>query len=61
MGYFKMNSAKAINAQRTSLGVHVWQRSYHDRIIRSDRELQAIRQYIRNNPKKWEEDEYACV
>lgn len=27
-----------------------WQQNYHDRIIRSDEELQNIRDYIRNNP-----------
>jgi len=30
-----------------------WQARYHDHIIRTERELQAIRRYIQNNPKKW--------
>ena len=30
-----------------------WQANYHDRIIRSDRELRAVRKYIRNNPSVW--------
>ena len=34
----------------------VWQRNYHERIIRNEHELEAIRQYIRNNPAKWELD-----
>ena len=37
----------------------IWQRSYHDRIIRNERELFAIRNYIKNNPNNWESDEYA--
>ena len=34
----------------------LWQRSYHDRIIRSEDELNVLRAYIRENPDKWEED-----
>jgi putative transposase len=30
-----------------------WQRSFHDRIIRDEKSLFHIRQYIRNNPAKW--------
>jgi putative transposase len=30
-----------------------WQSRFHDRIIRGERELTAIRQYIANNPAKW--------
>jgi len=35
----------------------LWQRNYYEHIIRGDRELQAIREYIRYNPQKWDEDE----
>ena len=38
------------------LGNHIWQRSFHDRIIRSEKELELIRRYIKNNPKNWERD-----
>jgi REP element-mobilizing transposase RayT len=34
----------------------LWHRSYHDRIIRSEDELNVLRAYIRENPDKWEED-----
>jgi len=33
-----------------------WQPRYYDRIIRNKKELNAIRQYIKNNPKNWEQD-----
>ena len=36
--------------------IKLWQRNYHEHIIRNDRELWAIRQYIKNNPKNWEQD-----
>jgi len=34
----------------------VWQRNYHERIVRTDRELNNIRQYILNNPTNWQND-----
>ena len=34
----------------------VWQRNYYEHIVRNDDELNAIRQYIINNPLKWQED-----
>ena len=35
----------------------LWQRSYHDRIIRNETELNKIRTYICNNPNEWDTDE----
>jgi len=37
---------------------HLWQRSFHDHIIRVDESLNKIREYIRNNPATWDKDEY---
>lgn len=34
----------------------VWQRNYYERIIRNERELNAIRQYIDANPANWAMD-----
>ena len=36
----------------------LWQRNYYERVIRNDEELNAIRQYIIDNPKNWNEDKY---
>ena len=36
----------------------IWQRSYHDHIIRNDAEYQRIWQYIDENPARWSEDKY---
>ncbi|MFW6264119.1 MAG: transposase [Cyanobacteriota bacterium] len=33
-----------------------WQPRYYDHIIRNDGSLDRIREYIQNNPAKWEED-----
>jgi REP element-mobilizing transposase RayT len=35
----------------------LWQRNYYERVIRNERELNAIRQYILDNPANWEKDE----
>lgn len=37
-------------------GAPVWQRNYHERVIRDDRALDAIREYIAANPAGWPED-----
>ena len=34
----------------------IWQRSFYDRIIRNDAELNRIREYIKSNPQMWERD-----
>jgi putative transposase len=35
---------------------HLWQRSFHEHIIRDERSLNAIRTYIEANPAAWETD-----
>lgn len=34
----------------------LWETSFHDRIVRSERELEAIRGYIADNPGAWSRD-----
>jgi REP-associated tyrosine transposase len=34
----------------------LWQRDYFERVIRNEEELQAIREYIRQNPAQWASD-----
>jgi REP element-mobilizing transposase RayT len=52
VGAFKTTSSKIIHS--TGLEVFCWQKSFYDRIIRNEKELFKIRQYIHNNPLKWE-------
>jgi hypothetical protein len=33
----------------------IWQRNYHEHIIRNETEFKNIWGYIDNNPRKWEE------
>ncbi|MHC4358694.1 MAG: transposase [Planctomycetota bacterium] len=36
---------------------HFWQRNYYEHVIRNEDDLNGIREYITNNPLKWELDE----
>ncbi len=36
----------------------LWQRSYYDHIIRSQADLNRIREYVLNNPLRWREDTF---
>jgi len=56
---FKTYSARRINAARSTPGLPVWQRSFHDQLIRDDKDLERIRNYILENPMLWLEDEEA--
>ena len=46
------------NARRTMQvgSIRIWQRGYFDRVIRNERELERVREYIANNPAKWDLD-----
>jgi len=55
VGMFKTMSTNRINALR-DIPRKIWQRNYHEHIVRDKNELQNIRKYIRNNPTKWNDD-----
>lgn len=52
IGYFKMNTAKTINNFLNSKN-KLWQRNYYEHIIRNEKDLNNIRNYIYYNPLKW--------
>ena len=54
VGAFKTRSSKLIHQAGNT--PFAWQRSFYDRIIRTEQELYNIRQYIQTNPLKWELD-----
>jgi REP element-mobilizing transposase RayT len=53
---FKSAVTKAVNERRGTPGDALWRRNYYERIIRSEAELQRIREYIANNPALWQYD-----
>ncbi len=56
VAYFKYQSTKQINKYNNTPGKKIWQRNYHDRIIRTNKSLRNIRRYIINNPANWDND-----
>ena len=58
---FKSKSAleyvKYINDNNLNISGKIWQRSFYDHVIRNKQSLNAIREYISNNPLKWDDDE----
>lgn len=55
---FKSAVTKRINELRESPGNPVWQRGYYEDVVRNEKHLNYIRQYIQANPARWTEDQY---
>jgi REP element-mobilizing transposase RayT len=53
---FKTFSARRVNEYRRAPGLSVWQRNYYEHIIRSEKALDRIREYIATNPLQWSMD-----
>lgn len=53
---FKSSATKLTNEHRGTQGNHLWQPRFHDHIIRDEKELERIREYILNNRLKWIKD-----
>ncbi len=58
IGAFKTVSTKRVNFASETPGKPIWQRNYYEHVIRNDKELTDIREYIVNNPIRWELDKY---
>lgn len=52
---YKIGVTKFARQNNISFG---WQERYHDHVIRNDAEHNRIRQYIQQNPSKWNDDTY---
>ena len=58
IGRFKSFTTYEYNKMNKTKDKLLWQRNFYDHIIRNEQELQSIREYIINNPAKWQEDKY---
>ncbi len=56
VGAVKTVSAREVNLRRGTPGQPLWQRNYYEHVIRNEKSLAQIRQYIRDNPAKWASD-----
>ncbi|MCI7639592.1 MAG: transposase [Clostridiales bacterium] len=54
IGQYKMSVTKEIRRRKPNM--QVWQRSFHDHVIRNQKSYEMIWKYIDDNPRKWEED-----
>ena len=54
LGQYKSAVTKRIRERKPE--IEVWQRSFHDHVIRSQQTYEKIWMYIEDNPRKWEED-----
>ena len=57
IGQFKSVVTKKVNKLRGTPGAAIWQRNYYEHVIRNETDLNDVRQYIINNPIKWDMDE----
>jgi len=53
---FKSAVTRLINLLSYPHKIIVWQNNYYEHTIRSEDELNTIREYIQNNPLRWEYD-----
>ena len=56
IGGFKSSVTKRIKIFCPQPNPPIWQRNYYESIVGDEQQLARIRQYILNNPQKWEED-----
>jgi REP element-mobilizing transposase RayT len=57
MSQFKSRVTKRLWKIPSLKDTPIWQRNFHDRIIRNEQEMDAIWRYIEANPSAWEDDE----
>ena len=55
---FKSSVTTGINQERQMPHAPVWQRGYHEHIIRNEVDLAHTREYIVSDPARWQLDEY---
>ena len=53
---FKGRATRSVNRARGREGESFWQRSFYDHVVRNDADLDRVRDYIANNPARWEAD-----
>ena len=53
---FKSATTNRINDLRGTPGLPLWQRNYHEHVIRNEEDLRRVREYIQTNPLRWELD-----
>jgi hypothetical protein len=55
---FKAAVTRRASEALPRLRMPIWQRNYYEHVIRDERDLDRIRDYVAANPARWEEDGY---
>ena len=55
---FKSKVTKRSRSLDNPLNSLIWKRNYYDHIVRGQRSLERIRNYILENPSRWSEDRF---
>ncbi len=55
---YKGAVTRKIDTLRRLHGTPVWQRNYHEHIIRDEKSYLRIANYIKTNPHRWSDDRY---
>jgi len=55
---YKAAVTREINRVCNTSSSKIWQRNYYEHVIRDERDLNRIREYIQTNPSRWVQDEY---
>jgi hypothetical protein len=58
IGAYKSGVTRRIRETSREPERRVWQGRYHDHIIRSEADLNRIREYVLNNPARWMADTF---
>ncbi len=58
IAWYKYAITKEANSLFGTSGNRIFQRSYHDHIVRDETDYREIWDYIENNPQKWTLDRY---
>jgi len=55
---FKAAATKLVNELNRTPGAPLWQRNYHEHVVRNEEDLNQIRVYIAMHPAQWAHDGY---
>ncbi|BAY35060.1 hypothetical protein NIES2107_69710 (plasmid) [Nostoc carneum NIES-2107] len=56
IGSYKSVVSKSINIIWKTQGQSIWQRNFYEHIGREEKSVDNIREYIANNPQRWDKD-----
>lgn len=56
MGFWKFHTTQRVNEAREQKwghgGMQLWQRGFYDRIVRTEKEVEWVKRYIQENPRR---------